>query len=319
MDLDRSRDAIAFPLGTPLRHARPLVVLAFAALVPATVLAPALALTPQDKPAATEVAKPTLPDAKELLSKSVDAVGGVEARAKKKSMEMKGTMEMPGQNLKGAIVSRYLQPNKMLTVVDLPGLGEMRSGYDGAVGWSSSKLQGARLMTPKELETMAREADYMKDVDPLKRYDTVETTGAATIGGFDCWKVKAKKGEETSTLWFEKSTGLARAVAMTIETQLGKMPVTTIFTEYKEFDGIKLPVRTEVIQAGTKIVTAYDVVTFDTVDAAAFELPTEVKALLEPEPAEEDEDEAGNPSESGKDAAKGSDKPAAAPATPAKP
>jgi len=297
-----------FHLGFTLRHARPLVVLALAAIL----VTPVVALSPQDKPAAPAApaaAKPALPEAKDLLQKSVDAVGGAEARAKKKSMEMTGAMEMPGQNLKGKIVSRYLQPNKMLTVIDLPGLGEIRSGYDGTVGWSASKLQGARLMTPKELETMAREADYMKDVDPLKRFDSVETTGEGTIGGFDCWKVKAKKGEDVTTLWFEKSSGLTRGAAMTIETQLGKMPVTTIFTEYKEFDGIKLPIRTEVMQAGTKIVTAYDVVTFDTVDATAFDLPTEVKALLEPEPA--DEDEASEPAVA----------PAAptAPAAPAKP
>lgn len=274
-----------FYFGFPLRHARPLVVLALAAIL----VTPVVALSTQDKPTAPADSKPALPEAKDLLQKSVDAVGGAEARAKKKSMEMTGAMEMPGQNLKGKIVSRYLQPNKMLTVIDLPGLGEIRSGYDGTVGWSASKLQGARLMTPKELETMAREADYMKDVDPLKRFDSVETTGEGTIGGFDCWKVKAKKGEDVTTLWFEKSSGLTRGAAMTIETQLGKMPVTTIFTEYKEFDGIKLPIRTEVMQAGTKIVTAYDVVTFDTVDATAFDLPTEVKALLEPEPADEDE------------------------------
>jgi len=302
-----------------LRHSRSRAVLAPAfLLIAASIGVSAIASSPQDKPvapvapaapAAQAEAKPALPDAKELLKKSVDAVGGAEVRAKKKSMEMKGTMEMPGQNLKGTLVTRYLQPNKMITVIDLPGFGEMRSGFDGTVGWSASKLQGARLMTPKELETMAREADYMKDADPLKRYDTVETTGEATIGGFDCWKVKAKKGEESSTLWFEKSTGLARGVSITIETQLGKMPVTTVFTEYRDFDGIKLPTRTEVMQAGAKLVTIYETITFDTVDEAAFVLPNEVKALLEPEPADDDE---GEPAAA---------KPAAptAPAEPAKP
>ncbi len=297
-----------------MRHSRSLAVLAPAfLLIAASIGVSAIASSPQDKPvapaapAAPAEAKPALPDAKELLKKSVDAVGGAEVRAKKKSMEMKGTMEMPGQNLKGTLVTRYLQPNKMITVIDLPGFGEMRSGFDGTVGWSASKLQGARLMTPKELETMAREADYMKDADPLKRYDTVETTGEATIGGFDCWKVKARKGEESSTLWFEKSTGLARGVSITIETQLGKMPVTTVFTEYRDFDGIKLPTRTEVMQAGAKLVTIYETITFDTVDEAAFVLPKEVKALLEPEPADDEEPAAAKPAAP------------AAPAEPAKP
>jgi len=264
----------------------------------------ALAQDPKPAPgAAPAEAKPSYPDAKELLKKSVDAVGGAEARLQKKSMEMKGTMEMPGQKMKGPIVSKYMQPNKMVTSIDLPGIGEVRSGFDGTVGWSTSKIQGARLMTPKELETIAREADYMKDVDPAKRYDSVETVGEGKFAGFECWKVKAKKGEDVSTLWFEKSTGLPRGVTMSVETQLGKLPVTTSFTEYKDFDGIKLPVRSEVKQAGATMVTVYDSITFDSVEASAFDLPTEIKALLEPEPADETEDAPAAPAEAPKPAA----------------
>ena len=256
-------------------------------------IAPAAQDTPAATPPASEpAAKASYPDAKSLLEKSVAAVGGAEARAKKKSMEMKGTMEMPGQNLKGPIVSRYAQPNKMVTTIDLPGLGEIRSGFDGTVGWSTSKIQGARLMSPKELEAIAREADYMKDVDPMKRFDRVETVGEGTFAGFDCWKVQGIKttagGDDKTVMWLEKSTGLPRGMTMSVETQLGKLPVTTAFIEYREFDGIKLPVRTEATQAGAKLVTVFDSIVFDAVDPAAFELPNEIKALLEPEPAEED-------------------------------
>ena len=101
---------------------------------------------------------------------------------------------------------------------------------------------------------------------------------AAAFGGFDCWKIRATKGAEKSVLWFEKSTGLARGFEMTIDTQLGKLPVVTVFVEYKEFEGLKLPVRTEATQAGQKIVTVYDSVKFDTVGADQFELPAEIKA-----------------------------------------
>ncbi len=247
---------------------------------------------PTPAPAApTTPAPPTvpLPDAKEILAKSVDAIGGREAWSKRQSMEMKGTLELPGQGIKGTIIARTAQPNKMSTTIELAGIGAFRTGFDGTTGWSSDKISGARLMLGKELETIAREADYLKDVDPLRRWEKVETVGEGKFGNFDCWKVLATKGEEKSTLWFEKSTSLPRGFEMIVDTQLGKLPVVTIFVEYKEFDGIKLPVRSEASQAGQKIVTVYETITLDSVPPTTFDLPPEIKALLEPEPADEDE------------------------------
>jgi len=246
------------------------------------------ATTTPTEPAAPQAA---LPDAASIIAKSVAAIGGRETWMKRTSMEMAGTIEMPAQGIKGTILSRTGQPNRMTTTLDMPGLGAFRTGFDGKTGWASDKIQGTRLMEGKELATIAREADYMKDVDPLRRWDKVETIGEAAFGGFDCWKIRATKGAEKSVLWFEKSTGLARGFEMTIDTQLGKLPVVTVFVEYKEFEGLKLPVRTEATQAGQKIVTVYDSVKFDTVGAEQFELPAEIKALLEPEPAEDGEED----------------------------
>ncbi len=256
----------------------------------AAILASAPSLHAQESaPTPAPAAKATLPDAKLIVEKSVAAIGGREAWSKRKSMEMKGTIDLPGQNIKGTIFSRTAQPNKMATVITLSGLGEFRTGFDGTIGWSSDKLSGTRLMTGKELATIAREADYMKDVDPFRRWEKMETTGEGSFGSFDCWKISASKGEEKATLWFEKTTSLPRGFEMTVDTQLGKLAVVTIFVEYKDFDGIKLPVRSEAAQGGQKIITTYDSVTHDTVDPTAFDLPPEVKALLEPEPADEDD------------------------------
>ena len=252
----------------------------------------------QDAPPAASPAAPpasALPDAKAIIERSVAAIGGRERWMKRTSMAMTGTIEMPGQGIKGTIVSRTAQPNKMTTTLELPGLGAFRTGFDGTTGWASDKIQGTRLMQGKELETIAREADYMKDVDPLRRWDKVETIGEGAFGTYDCWKIRATKGEEKSVLWYEKSTGLARGFEMTIDTQLGKLPVVTTFVEYRDFDGLKLPIRTEATQAGQKIVTVYETVAFDTATPEQFALPAEIKALLEPEPAEDEDDAAAAP------------------------
>jgi hypothetical protein len=232
-------------------------------------------------------------------------------------MEMSGTIELPAQGMKGTMVSRTGQPNRMVTTMELAGLGAFRTGFDGKVGWSSDKIQGTRLMTGKELETIAREADYLKDVDPMARWDSVTTAGEGAFGGFDCWKLEAKRttksedGKETTskaTMWYEKSTHLLRGYETVVETSIGALPMSTTFVEYKDFDGIKLPVRTEATQAGQKIITVFEKISFDSVPADAFVLPKEVQALLEPEPADEDED-------AGSDATVGG-KPADAPAKP---
>ena len=255
--------------------------------------------------------------AKDIIAKAIEVIGGKDAWAKRTSMEMSGTIELPAQGMKGTMVSRTGQPNRMVTTMELAGLGAFRTGFDGKVGWSSDKIQGTRLMTGKELETIAREADYLKDVDPMARWDSVTTAGEGAFGGFDCWKLEAKRttksedGKETTskaTMWYEKSTHLLRGYETVVETSIGALPMSTTFVEYKDFDGIKLPVRTEATQAGQKIITVFEKISFDSVPADAFVLPKEVQALLEPEPADEDED-------AGSDATVGG-KPADAPAKP---
>ena len=95
----------------------------------------------------------------------------------------------------------------------------------------------------------------------------------------------------------EQVTG---GLEMVLETQMGKIPMSTAFVEYKDFNGLRFPVRSEAKQAGQKIVTLYQAITLDSVDAAVFELPKEIKALLEPEPAEEEDAGASSPAPAAK-------------------
>jgi len=265
----------------------------------ALVLAVVAPVTAQSDPGKTEPSpapEVALPEAREILSKGVDAVGGKEALLKVKSIEMKGSIEMPAQGIKGTMIARTAAPNKMMTSMNLGALGEFRTGYDGTVGWASDKIQGTRLLEGKELATIAREADFLKDADPLKRWDSVKTVADGKFGGFDCWKIEAAKGDEKAVLWYEKSTHLARGLEMVLETQFGKIPMSTAFLEYRDFNGVKLPVRSEAKQAGQKIVTVFESIALDSVDASTLELPAEVKALLEPEPTDgEDGETSGAP------------------------
>lgn len=257
-----------------------------------------------------------LPKAADVLARATEALGGKDALMKLTSIETRGSVAMPALNIKGASVTRIGAPNRMFTEMELGGIGKVRSGFDGTNGWVSEKISGPRLMTGKELETLKRDADFFKDIDPTKRWDSIETVAATAFQGIDCWELKAKLGDDTTTLWYERETGLQRGMQMTATTQLGKIPVTTFIAEYRDFDSpagrVKLPVRTELTQMGQKLVTTVDAVEFDKVPAEAFELPKEIKALLEPEPADEDGEEDGE-EDAGSEPAKPTVPPAAKP------
>ena len=287
--------------------------------------APAAALAQDGTPAATEAAKPAapaanLPSAADILAKSLEATGGKEAWSKITSMESKGSMEIPAANIKGPMHTLMAAPNKTIVRMELTGFGTIVTAFDGTVGWSSDPSGGARILEGEEREMIAREAEVLRNPDPMARWDSVKTIGEGDFGGFDCWKLEATRGETKSILWFEKSTGLARGSEATVSTQMGDIPMKSVLQTYTEYTGdfgtVKLATRTEASQMGQKMVATIDTVTFNAVSADAFALPKEVQELLKPEPTEEEE--LGEEFDAETPASAPAEKPAAAaaPATP---
>ena len=249
---------------------------------------------PATAPAAAEKPAVELPKASDIIAKVADALGGREAWGKVKSVEMKGTMEIPAANIKGSMISRSLAPNSMVVVMDLPGFGKVSTGFDGTTAWSVDPTSGPRLLEGDEKAAFMREAAMTKDLDLASHWEALETVGEGKFGGFDCWKVAAKRGGESATLWFEKETGLPRGTEMVVSTQLGKIPVVSTIVEYKSFDApnagsVKIGSRTETKQMGQLMVATVETVAINGLDPKSLELPVEVKALLEPEPSEDED------------------------------
>jgi hypothetical protein len=314
---------------TSTHSARPSSTRCFTrAAIAALLLAHAPAAFAQDgattAPAAEKPAAPAvnLPSAAEILAKSLEATGGKETWSKITSMESKGSMEIPAANIKGPMHTLMAAPNKTIMRMELAGFGSLTTAFDGTVGWSSDPTGGARILEGEERDLIAREAEILKNPDPMARWDSVKTIGEGEFGGFDCWKLEATRGDTKSILWFEKSTGLARGSESTVATQMGDIPVKSVlqtYTEYKgDFGAVKLATRTEASQMGQKMVATIDTVTFNAVAADAFALPKEVQELLKPEPTEDEE--LGEEMDGEAPAAAPAEKPAtpAAPATPKK-
>ena len=234
--------------------------------------------------ATSAVAAQTLPAASEIVAKHVAAIGGKDAILKITSMQHKGTMEIPTMGL-SATTEMSMAPNRMVSKSNLPGIGEIQQGFDGTTAWSANPMQGPRIITDKELEQIKEQADFHTGLlYTPDRFVSMETVGIVDFNNEKAYKVKfVRKGSNRETTeYFSVASGLQIGSETTQESEMGKMPVTIMVSEYKQFGPLKVPAKTEMTMGANKLITTTQDVTFNNVSATAFELPPQVKALVKP-------------------------------------
>ena len=221
-----------------------------------------------------------LPKANEIFTRGIAAIGGEAAIRKHTSMVTKGTLSMTAAGMSGKLEIISLAPNKILSIMEFPGVGKITQGFDGTVGWSMNPMQGPSLIEGPMLEELKKSSDMYKDLDPSKIWDKAETKGAVNFGGVPCFEIIVSGGPGDGALYYEIQTGLTRGMVLTVESPMGKMPSTTIMSDYKEFDGVKIATRTDVEAMNMKQVLVVDSVDYKLVDPSIFNLPPEIKALV---------------------------------------
>ena len=221
-----------------------------------------------------------LPTASDIFTRSIEAIGGEAAIRKHTCMVTKGTLSMPAAGMSGKLEITTLAPNKVVTAMEFPGVGIIRQGFDGTVGWSMNPMQGPSLIEGPMLEELKKSSDMYKDLDPSKIWTKAETKGAVNFGGVPCYEIVVTGGPGDGALYYDIQSGLTRGMVLTVETPMGKMPSTTIMSDYKEFDGVTIAARTDIEAMNMKQVLTVDSVNYEPVDPAIFNLPPEIKALV---------------------------------------
>ena len=226
----------------------------------------------------------SLPVGRTIIDRYVQAIGGRDAVMRHRSIRYVGTFEMPAAGMKGNLTLVQAAPNKMAMVVDLPGMGQMVSGYDGTVGWSVNPVQGPRVLEGKELEQLrenAGPAAMLRSPDRVRSAETVELT---SLGGQPCYKVKITyhSGRESFDC-YSPATGLMVGATTTQESPMGSVQVTTLFDDWKEFGGLRTPTKQRLQMLGQEQVLTIDRLEFDhPEDAKVLEIPEQVRPLVKP-------------------------------------
>ena len=269
----------------------------------AALLCTALAL-PQDRPPSGE-RKPVggadtqapaqhanLPSAQEVLKKYVEATGGEEAYKKFTSQHLVGKFSMPAMGMEGTFELFKKGSDKMLAVINLPGMGEIRNGLNGKTGWRTDPMQGPRLVQGEELNTVLRDSDLQAPIRPEQHYSDMTVQGVEEVNGEQAYHVvlTPKTSGRPINVWYSVDSGLMLKSAASQETEMGVVEFESVVSDYKEAEGdvkIKLPHKITTAGGGVEYVITLDKVEVNAqIPDDRFELPPDVKQLLEQQPAE---------------------------------
>jgi hypothetical protein len=247
-----------------------------------TTTTPTTASTTPSSTTASTTTSSSLPAARTIIDRYVQAIGGRDAVLRHTSIRSVGSFEMPAAGVKGNLTVVQVAPNKMGMTIDLPGMGQMVTAYDGTVGWSINPMQGPRVLEGKELAQIREDAGPSAMLRPADRIRSVETVERTTMNGQSCYKVKVTtlSGRETFDC-YSTETGLLVGMTGTQDSPMGQVQVTTLFDDWKEFGGLKAATKVRLQMLGQEQVLTIDRVEFDRQDdLKALEMPEQVKPLV---------------------------------------
>ena len=166
--------------------------------------------------------------------------------------------------------------------MNIPGMGQMNTGFDGTTGWSINPMQGPRLLEGKELEQIREDAGPAATLRGPDRVRSAETVELTTMGGKSCYKVRivTLTGRESFDC-YSPETGLLVGMTQRQDSPMGTVEVTTLFEDWKEFGGLKTATRLRQQMMGQEQILTIDRLEFDRPeDVKAVEVPEQIKPLV---------------------------------------
>jgi hypothetical protein len=223
-----------------------------------------------------------LPSGDAIRQRYITALGGAAALQAPKSSHVKGTFEVPAQGITGSMEMFGAAPNKLFTIMDMPGAGEIKTGYDGEVAWTINPMMGPMLIEGPTLQQLEQQADFYSVLYPERHVDSFETVARKEFEGKPCYEVRVVTnwGEEYME-YYEVDTGLQAGSVRTQESPMGPIEATTVVSEYGRFGAIMVP--TKVVQRAMGMMQLMNIVSveYDTVADSVFAIPPEIQALVD--------------------------------------
>jgi len=255
------------------------VTLIAALAAPASAQAPA-AKAPSKAPAAQAAG---LPAPRVIIDRHIAAIGGRSVLMARTSTHATGTVSIPATGMTGSVDVFAAKPDKSLTRITIGGIGAIEEGFDGKIGWTLSPMLGPSLAQGKELEEKKFEADFLGDLHPETRYESMTTVEKTEFEGRPCYKVRLVRtgaGGLEEFEFYDVATGLKAGGISTRESPMGPITGTTSESDYRRFGPLLQATTIKSTAMGVQQVVTLTSVEYDNVDPAVFDAPAAIKALV---------------------------------------
>jgi hypothetical protein len=224
-----------------------------------------------------------LPSVDSVYNHFVAATGGKAAYEARHALIEHATIDFAKQGLKGSLTIYEAAPDKYLAFTELPGIGKIATGSNGAVAWENTVLQGPRIKQGAERADALRDGAFNPFLSWQKLYAKGETTGTETVEGHDCYKIVLTPSEgKPMTEFYDKKSGLMIKTMATVTAQMGDVNAEVLYDDYrKDSDGVLSPHRRVERAAQQEVVIQIDSVEVNPdLPKDRFDLPAEIQALL---------------------------------------
>ncbi len=194
-------------------------------------------------------------NAQQVLDRMAQAMG-VAQLAKIRTIQISGTVEYPGQGMRGRYEAFFKTPNKFLFKATIQGIGEIQQGYDGKVGWEKNPMLGLRELKGAELERIQQSAESGAQNDIRKIIRNPKLTGQEKVGNRNAYVITAQSRSGSPVkVYIDAQRYLLLRMDMQAPTPQGSLNVATFFEDYRKVDGIMYAFTTRQSASGIEAIT----------------------------------------------------------------
>jgi outer membrane lipoprotein-sorting protein len=210
----------------------------------------------------------------EEIVKKYSVANKIDQISSKQTIRITANISMMGMEMPMEMWMK--KPNKIKTVTNMGGQ-EMIQVFDGEKGYTVNPMTGSTEpveMTAEQIAEIKRNNYFVNYLDNYLKNGQLELIGEEDVNGKPAFNIKATVGTGiNSNLLIDKQSFLL--VKTVMEITQGGMPMTVeaVPSEYKDNDGVFLPMKTTSSVSGMEIVTTFTKIEVDVpIDDSVFKI-----------------------------------------------
>ncbi len=183
------------------------------------------------------------PSTDQILAKYAQALGGQSVYEKFTTRAMKGTVELPDDNVTGSALVVAKAPGSYRLTMDIPGYGVVETVLDGDNGWEKNPDSGTHAMSKADLALAQRDHHFYREMRLKELYPKLEAAGTEKVDGHDAFVIAATPAAgPAEKLYFDAQSGLLlKRDYERVTLEDGIVQYEVVLRDYRDVDGVKLP------------------------------------------------------------------------------